>query len=90
MGYSRDEQETVLVRTADSEYYEVYSTIPSDIRWFLEHGDVEIVEEDNGRPIAVRGKVHKKQISFRKLKTLSEEHKEKLRQNIKIARSKLG
>ena len=42
MGYSRDEQEAVLVRTADSEYYEVYSTIPSDIRWFLEHGDVEI------------------------------------------------
>jgi bifunctional DNA-binding transcriptional regulator/antitoxin component of YhaV-PrlF toxin-antitoxin module len=80
MGYSRDEQETVLVYS-DGEW-NVYSTVPKHIRKFLEIAEMEILEYEDNRPIAIKGKLSERNISIKKERNLSEEQRRKIAERL--------
>ncbi|STO12847.1 Uncharacterised protein [[Flavobacterium] thermophilum] len=80
MGYSRDEQETVLVYS-DGEW-SVYSTVPKHIRKFLEIAEMEILEYEDDRPIAIKGKLSERNISIKKERNLSEEQRRKIAERL--------
>ncbi|WLR53565.1 hypothetical protein LC048_13635 [Mesobacillus subterraneus] len=79
MGYAKSEQETVLAFDYDNNVWKVYSTVPKHIRKLMSIGEMEIVEEENSRPICVKGELSEKQVSMKKQRILSEEEKERLR-----------
>lgn len=80
MGYSRDEQETVLVYS-DGEW-SVYSTVPKHIRKFLKIAEMEVLEYEGDRPIAIKGKLSERNISFKKERNLSEEQRRKIAERL--------
>lgn len=80
MGYSRDEQETVLIYS-DGEW-SVYSTVPKHIRKFLEIAEMEILEYEGDRPIAIKGKLSERNISIKKERNLSEEQRRKIAERL--------
>ena len=80
MGYSRDEQETVL-GYSDGEW-NVYSTVPKHIRKFLEIAEMEVLEYEDDRPIAIKGKLSERNISIKKERNLSEEQKRKIAERL--------
>lgn len=76
MGYSIEEQETVAVFDNKTKKWSVYSTVPKHIRKLLEITEVEVVEMESDRPIAVRAVLEDKQISMKKVRVLSEEQRQ--------------
>lgn len=81
MGYSKSEQETSLVFDYEKNEWNVYSTVPKHIRKLMNIGEMNIIESENDRPIAIKGTLKEKQVSMKKERVLSEETKEKLRLN---------
>ncbi|MFP7447098.1 hypothetical protein SFC50_25725 [Bacillus infantis] len=89
MAYAKTEQETVLVFDNDKNLWKAYSTIPKHIRKLQSLGDMQIIEEEDGRPICVQGELTEKQVSMKKERVISEETKEKLRlQGLALAESR--
>jgi hypothetical protein len=86
MGYNADERETVLVFNDKEKIWDVYSTVGKHIRKLLELGDMEVLESEDDRPIAVKGKLTEKQISMRKVRTMSEEQRLAIGERLKNAR----
>lgn len=80
MGYAKYEQETALVFDYETGIWKAYSTVPKHIRKLMSIGSMQIVEEENGRPICVMGELSEKQVSMKKQRVLSAEEKERLRQ----------
>lgn len=80
MGYSRDEQETVLVYS-DGEW-NIYSTVSKHIRKFLEIAEMEVLEYEDDRPIAIKGKLSERNISIKKERNLSEEQRRKIAERL--------
>lgn len=88
MGYSREEQETTLVFDNSTGEWSVYSTVPKHIRKLTELCELNVLESENGRPIAIKGKLTEKQISFRKERILSEKQKQQAAERLAKAREK--
>lgn len=80
MGYSRDEQETVLVYSDGK--WSVYSTVPKHIRKFLDIAEMEVLEYEGNRPIAIKGKLSERNISIKKERNLSEEEKRRIAERL--------
>ena len=80
MGYSRDEQETVLVYSDGK--WNVYSTVPKHIRKFLEIAEMEVLEYEDDRPIAIKGKLSERNISIKKERNLSKEQRRKIAERL--------
>lgn len=80
MGYSRDEQETVLVYSDGK--WSVYSTVPKHIRKFLDIAEMEVLEYEDNRPIAIKGKLSERNISIKKERNLSEEEKRRIAERL--------
>jgi hypothetical protein len=79
MAYSKDEQETVLVFDYAENVWKVYSNVPKHIRKLMAIGEMDIIEQENDRPVSVKGILSVKQVSMKKPRVLSEETKEKMR-----------
>lgn len=75
MMYSRDEQETTLVYDNGTGMWSVYSTCPKHIRKLAELTDLEILDNEDGRPTAVKGLLNEKQVSMKKERVMSEEQR---------------
>ena len=80
MGYSRDEQETVLVYSDGK--WNVYSTVPKHIRKFLEIAEMEVLEYEDDRPIAIKGKLSERNVSIKKERNLSEDQRRKIAERL--------
>ncbi|MEM5592771.1 hypothetical protein AAHH67_15380 [Niallia circulans] len=76
MMYSRDEQETTLVYDNGTGMWSVYSTCPKHIRKLAELTDLEILDNEDGRPTAVKGLLNEKQVSMKKERVMSEEQRQ--------------
>lgn len=80
--YSEDEKETILRYDYKNKVWEVWTSVPSHITRILKlkynNFDVDTVT-DTGSITAIKGKLGQKQISFRNIKELSEEQREKIR-----------
>lgn len=88
MRYAKEEMETVLVFDYEVENWIVYSTVPKHIRKLMEIGEVEIIEEENERPIAIGGTLTERQVSMKKERVMSEEQRQKSAEILKKARLK--
>ncbi len=55
MAYSREEQETTMVFDNSTGQWSVYSTVPKHIRKLNNLCELKTLEEEDGRPIAVKG-----------------------------------
>lgn len=83
MGYSKEEQETILVFDYSKGEWSVYSTVPKHIRKLAKLTDLETVESENGRPIAVKGILTEKMVTMKKERVMSESQKQKLSDRMK-------
>lgn len=96
MGYSKEEQETVLAWDAVENKWIGYSCYSPHITKILKLLDIEDVdseyEEGRDSPLSIKFELKSNQVSFRKGKRqMSEEHREKLRQNgKKLAESRVN
>lgn len=88
MRYAKEEMETVLVFDYEVENWIVYSTVPKHIRKLMEIGEVEIIEEENERPITIGGTLTERQVSMKKERVMSEEQRQKSAEILKKARLK--
>lgn len=88
MGYAKEEMETVLVFDYEVGNWIVYSTVPKHIRKLMEIGEVEIIEEENERPITIGGTLTERQVSMKKERVMSEEQRQKSAEILKKARLK--
>ncbi|MBS4171927.1 hypothetical protein [Bacillus sp. FJAT-49736] len=88
MAYAKSEQETVLVFDYDQNVWRAYSTIPKHIRKLLSIADMEIIETEDDRPIAIKGILTDKQVSMKKPRVYTEKQLEELQQRGKILASK--
>lgn len=97
-GLSKEEQETVVIRTYLDDTVNVETTLPSDFTIFRRHtlhGEWELVgvdvsagEQDPLRIVSARFKAPKKMLSFRAAtKVMSDEHKARSIESLKRARS---
>jgi phosphoribosylaminoimidazole carboxylase (NCAIR synthetase) len=89
MAYSREEQETCLVFDNSTGQWSIYSTVPKHIRKLANLCDLVTLESENGRAIAVKGKLTEKQVSMKKERIMSEEQKEKAAERLSKARNSL-
>lgn len=91
MGYSKEEQETTLVFDYSTGEWIVYSTVPKHIRKLANLCELETVESENGRQIAVKGVLSEKMVSMKKLtnRVMSEEQKQKAAERLKQARNSI-
>jgi hypothetical protein len=87
MAYSRDEQETTLVFDNSTGQWSVYSTVPKHIRKLSNLCELLTLEEEDGRPIAVKGVLNEKQVSMKKERVMSEEQREAAAERLAKARS---
>lgn len=89
MGYSREEQETTLVFDNSTGEWSVYSSVPKHIRKLDKLCDLEIIESENGKPIAVKGKLTEKMVSMKKEtnRVMSEEQRQLAAERLKQARN---
>ena len=88
MGYSIEEQETVLVFDNKTGQWSVYSTVPKHIRKLFKITDLKVVETESDRPIAVKGLLEEKQVSMKKIveRVMSEEQKRAAAERLAKAR----
>lgn len=97
-GLSKEEQETVVIRTYLDDTINVETTLPSDFTIFRKHtlhGEWELTgvevssgEQDPLRIVSARFKAPKNLLSFRAAtKVMSEEHKARSIESLKKARS---
>ncbi|WP_310877138.1 hypothetical protein [Priestia megaterium] len=85
--YSIDEQESVFVYSYKDKNWSVYSNVPKHIRRLMELADMEVLERDGDRPIAVKGTLSEKHIAIRKLREeMTEEQKQAAAERMRKAR----
>lgn len=90
MSIPRDEQETVLVFNNQNKEWDVYSCVPKHIRRIMElTEEVEVLDSESNRPIAIRGKLNEKQVSMRKQRKMSEEQRKKAAERLAKARKSI-
>jgi hypothetical protein len=87
MGYPREEQETTLVFDNSTGQWNVYSTVPKHIRKLSNLCELNILEEEEGRPIAVQGILSEKQVSMKKERVMTEEQREAAAERLAKARN---
>ncbi|PKR82577.1 hypothetical protein [Heyndrickxia camelliae] len=88
MGYSKMEQETVLTFDYERNVWMAYSTVPKHIRKLMAIGNMEILESEDDKPIAIKGILTDKQVSMKKPRVYTEKQREELQQRGKILASK--
>jgi hypothetical protein len=88
MGYSKDEQETVLNFDNSTGTWSVYSTVPKHIRKLTKLTEVFVIESEDGRPIAVKGNLSEKQVNMKKERVMSEEQRKAAADRLMKARLK--
>jgi hypothetical protein len=90
MGYSKEEQETMLVFDYSTGLWNVYSTVPKHIRKLSQLCELITLESENDRPIAVKGILTEKQVSMRNPRVMSEEQKQKNADRLSKARNSMS
>jgi hypothetical protein len=88
MGYSREEQETVLVFDNNKGKWSVYSTVPKHIRKLAKLCELNVLEYEDGKPIAIKTELTEKQVRMTKERIISEEQKKKAAERLMKARVK--
>lgn len=87
MAYSREEQETTLVFDNSTGQWMVYSTVPKHIRKLTNLCELQTLEEEDGRPTAVKGILQEKQVSMKQIRVMSEEQRQKAAERLAKARA---
>lgn len=87
MIYSREEQETTLVFDYSTGEWMVYSTVPKHIRKLANLCELQTLEEEGGRPTAVKGVLQEKQVTMKNLRVITEEQRQKLADRLSKARN---
>ena len=87
MTYSREEQETILNFDNSTGEWNVYSTVPKHIRKLSNLCELETLEEEDGRPTAVKGVLQEKQVTMKKLRVMTEEQRQKVAERFSKARN---
>ncbi|PGW64291.1 hypothetical protein COE18_06555 [Bacillus cereus] len=87
MIYSREEQETTLVFDYSTGEWNVYSTVPKHIRKLSNLCELQTLEEEDGRPTAVKGILQEKQVTMKKLRVMTEEQRQKAAERLSKARN---
>jgi len=87
MAYSREEQETTLIFDYSTGEWMVYSTVPKHIRKLTNLCELKTLEEEDGRPIAVKGVLQEKQVAMKNLRVMTEEQKQKAAERLSKARN---
>jgi bifunctional DNA-binding transcriptional regulator/antitoxin component of YhaV-PrlF toxin-antitoxin module len=75
MAYSKEEQETVLTFDSLEGQWYVYSSVPKHIRKLMGLGEMEVLETEDDRPLAIRGTLKEKQVSMKKERVMSDEQR---------------
>lgn len=88
MAYPREEQETTLVFDNSTGEWMVYSTVPKHIRKLSNLCELKTLEEEDGRPIAVKGILQEKQVSMKQIRVMSEEQRQKAAERLAKVREK--
>lgn len=81
-------QETTLVFDNKTGSWSVYSTVPKHIRKLSNLTEINVLESDNGRPIAIKATLSEKQVSMKKIRVMSESQKKSAAERMAKARSK--
>ncbi|MGX5623509.1 hypothetical protein [Bacillus cereus] len=89
MAYSREEQETTMVFDNSTGQWSVYSTVPKHIRKLTNLCELITLEEEDGRPIAVKGILQEKQVTMKNLRVMTEEQRQKAAERLSKARNAL-
>ncbi|HDR4903891.1 MULTISPECIES: hypothetical protein [Bacillus cereus group] len=89
MAYSREEQETTMVFDNSTGQWSVYSTVPKHIRKLTNLCELKTLEEEDGRPIAVKGILQEKQVTMKNLRVMTEEQRQKAAERLSKARNAL-
>ncbi|MBG9837934.1 MULTISPECIES: hypothetical protein [Bacillus cereus group] len=87
MTYSREEQETILNFDNSTGQWNVYSTVPKHIRKLSNLCELENLEEEDGRPTAVKGILQEKQVTMKNLRVMTEEQRLKAAERLSKARN---
>ncbi|MBZ4221918.1 MULTISPECIES: hypothetical protein [Bacillus cereus group] len=87
MTYSREEQETTLVFDNSTGEWNVYSTVPKHIRKLSNLCELQTLEEEDGRPTAVKGILQEKQVTMKNLRVMTEEQRQKAAERLSKARN---
>ncbi|MBG9832142.1 hypothetical protein [Bacillus wiedmannii] len=87
MAYSREEQETTLVFEASTGQWNVYSSVPKHIRKLSNLCGLQVLEEEDGQPVSVKGVLQEKQVSMVKIRVMSEEQKQKAAERLAKVRT---
>ncbi|MBK3312538.1 MULTISPECIES: hypothetical protein [Bacillales] len=88
MAYPREEQETTLVFDNSTKEWMVYSTVPKHIRKLSNLCELQTLEEEDGRPIAVKGALQEKQVSMKQVRVMSEEQRQQAAERLAKVREK--
>lgn len=87
MAYPRYEQETVLIYEAETNEWSAYSTVPKHIRKLQTLTDVTVLEiDEHGNPSTAKAVLTDKQVSMKKERVLSEQHREKMAERMRNLR----
>ncbi|PFV82347.1 hypothetical protein [Bacillus thuringiensis] len=89
MAYSREEQETTMVFDNSTGQWSVYSTVPKHIRKLTNLCELKTLEEEDGRPIAVKGILQEKQVTMKNLRVMTEVQRQKAAERLSKARNAL-
>lgn len=89
MAYSREEQETTMVFDNSTGEWSIYSTVPKHIRKLNNLCELKTLEEEDGRPIAVKGILQEKQVTMKNLRVMTEEQRQKAAERLSKARNAL-
>ncbi|PEM36765.1 hypothetical protein COF81_08130 [Bacillus pseudomycoides] len=87
MAYSREEQETTMVFDNSSGQWSVYSTVPKHIRKLANLCELQTLEEEDGRPTAVKGVLQEKQVTMKNLRVMTKEQRQKAAERLSKARN---
>ncbi|WP_428909426.1 hypothetical protein [Niallia sp. Krafla_26] len=90
MAYSREEQETTMVFDNLTGKWNVYSTVSKHIRKLSQITEVNVVETENDRPIAIKCTLNEKQVSMRKERVMTEEQRIKTAERLSKARKSIN
>ncbi|MCM3763477.1 hypothetical protein [Neobacillus niacini] len=88
MAYSREEQETCLVFDPVKGTWNVYSNVPKHIRKLSKITELFTIEEEDGKPICVKGVLTEKQVGMRAERMMSDEQKRAAAERLAEARDK--
>ncbi|MET1177546.1 hypothetical protein ABG775_06170 [Peribacillus simplex] len=89
MGYSREEQETSLVFDNSTGEWTVYSTVPKHIRKLANLTELIVIETEDERPIAVKGKLTEKQVTMKKERAYTDEQRQRAAERLSKSRNAL-